>query len=72
MRLKSSVDLERLLNRLGTPTVVIRSMNFPEAAKFTATQCWLRRSPEDEDTAELRRQLLFLHEHGSFDYRSDL
>jgi len=66
--MKNADEMKELLMRLGASSVFLTNTSMPTAAKTVGLLCWLRRTRENNDTKELRRQLLFLHITGGFDY----
>ena len=46
-------------------------ISLPEAIKVAIQECWLSQVEETDDHREMRRQLLFMKEHGRFDLNND-
>jgi hypothetical protein len=57
-------DLQKLLMSLGATKEFVDHVNICQAAEKVALDLWLNRVDENEETKELRRQLLHLHRTG--------
>lgn len=53
---------ERMMN-----TDIISSLFLPRVMVHAAKSFWIHKTPETDDMREIRRQLLFIEEHGHFD-----
>lgn len=45
----------------------INSSGLARAAEYAAAFLWVNQIPEDSDTRDLRKQLLYMRDHGEFD-----
>jgi hypothetical protein len=66
MKCKNLQDVQDMLNRLGQITTGTQQIVL--AASFAAADLWTKQTPENEDTAELRRQLISLNAKGVWDF----
>lgn len=62
---------KELLIRLGAEETSMEALSIVRVADFMAAQLWIERAPDNDDTRELRRQLVHLEEKGRFDYEPE-